>query len=120
MQLNVARAEAQIGFKTISGQRGLVANAIVRARHWYIEARIMLKGLERHVFFIAGTAGLPARDPVDREDAAMLRVEPGRQQQVLVLSAIEPNRDGVVLEQVDHWRAVQPDVVQCGADALCS
>lgn len=78
----------------------------------------MLEGFERHVLLVALAARLPASDPVDREDAAAAAVQLGGAHQVLVLLAVQAHRDGIVLEQVDHRRAVQPHVVARRPDAL--
>ncbi len=72
------------------------------------------------VFLVTPAAGFPAGHAVHREDAALLGHELGGAQQVLVLPAVEANRRGVVLKQVDHRRAVQPHVGQRGADTLCT
>ncbi len=78
----------------------------------------MLEGFERHVFFVAHAAGFPAGDSVHRKHAALLRIVLGGQQQVLVLLAVQADRDGIVREQVDHRRTVQAHVVPRRADAL--
>jgi len=118
MLVVIAQAEAQPGVLAFAEQRGLLAHAVVRPRHRHVEAGIVLEGFERHVVLVAHAAGLPAGHPVHREHPALLAVVFGRQQQVLVLLAVQADRDGVVREQVDHRRAVQPYVVQRRADAL--
>ena len=118
LRIAVARAEAQPGFQAVAEQRGLLAQAVVRTGARLVEAAVVLERLERHVFLVAHAARFPAGHPIHREHPAVPRVEFGRQQQVLVLFAVQADRDGVVGEQVDHRRAVQAHVVQGRADAL--
>lgn len=43
-----------------------------------------------------------------------------RQHPITVLLAIEPDRCGIVGEQIDDRGAIEPDIVQSGLDALCA
>ncbi|MNL12224.1 hypothetical protein D3C87_1330860 [compost metagenome] len=78
----------------------------------------MFKRLERHILPIPQTTRPPACNGLDREHATVFLVVPGRQQQVLILLAVESYGQRIVLEQVCDWRAVKLHVIEGRTQAL--
>src|SRR5690606_39226806 len=91
---------------------------VVRASRVGAEAGVVFEGLEGDIFLVALSARLPAGHPVDGEYAAVAIAVGSWPQQILVLAAVEPDRAGVMAEQVDDRGAIQPHIVQRRTDTL--
>lgn len=117
MGFGVADAEAQVSVEAVMQQGRTLADAVMRTAVGHIETRVVLEGLERHVLLITEAAGFPAGHGFHREHTAVFQVVFRRQQEVLVLLAIETNRQRVVLEQIDDRRAEQLHVIERRAHA---
>ncbi|MNF93258.1 hypothetical protein D3C84_759280 [compost metagenome] len=94
----VADAKAQVGVQALMQQRGTLADAVVRAVSRNIETWVMFKGFERYIFLITQTARPPTGHRFHGKHATCFQVVLSRQQQVLVLLAIEADRQRVNLE----------------------